>query len=87
MMVAWHEVPGKAAIGDRPGGYSVMGYAPDLRFGVGPNVSAAITASNTAGAGNSVAEEVAKQQTSVTEQEDTPSLIPVQVLGYGGRDE
>jgi hypothetical protein len=30
---------------------------------------------------------VAKQQTSVTGQEDTPSLITVQVLGYGGADE
>ena len=39
MMVAWHEVPGKAAVGNRPGGYGVMGYAADLRFGDGDCVN------------------------------------------------
>ncbi len=62
----------------------VQGRAVGLPTIVGPNVAAAIAASNTTGAGNSVAEEVARQQTSVTEQQDTPSLITVEVLGYGG---
>jgi hypothetical protein len=62
----------------------VQGHAVGLPTIVGPNVAAAIAASNTTGATNSAAEEAVKQQTSVNEQEVVPSLITVQVLGYGG---
>jgi hypothetical protein len=58
----------------------------DFQSSVGPNVAAAIAASNTAGGTNSAAEEAVKQQTRVSEQEVVPSLITVQVLGYGGRE-
>jgi filamentous hemagglutinin len=62
----------------------VQGHAVGLPTIVGPNVASAIAASNTAGGTNSAAEEAVKQQTSVSEQEVVPSLITVQVLGYGG---
>jgi hypothetical protein len=53
---------------------------------VGPNVAAVTAANNVAGASNSVANEIAKQQVSNAQQGVTPSIIIVEVLGYGGAD-
>jgi len=52
-----------------------------------PNVSGLTAASNTAAAGNSAANDVARQQTGDQNgQQDVPSIITVEVLGYGGGD-
>jgi hypothetical protein len=64
----------------------VQGHAVGLPTIVGPNITAAIAASNTAGANNSVAQEVAKQQANASPTPALPSLITVEVLGYGGEE-
>jgi hypothetical protein len=48
------------------------------------NTIALTAASNTAGAATDLATQAIKQQTSLAEQQDVPSLITVEVLGYGG---
>jgi hypothetical protein len=49
-----------------------------------PNTIALTAASNTAGAATDLATQAIKQQTGLAEQPDVPSLITVEVLGYGG---
>jgi filamentous hemagglutinin len=52
---------------------------------VAPNLSGLTAASNTAGAGSSTAsEQAAAQRQSGAAQEELPSLVTVEVLGYGG---
>jgi hypothetical protein len=63
---------------------AVAGKATGLPTIVTPNVAAITAASNTVGAANSVANEVAKQQAAQAQQEPIPSIITVEVLGYGG---
>jgi hypothetical protein len=50
-----------------------------------PNTIALTAASNTAGAAADLATQAIKQQTGLAEQQDVPSLITVEVLGYGGQ--
>ena len=52
-----------------------------------PNIGSLTVASNTTGATNNAATDVANQNRSGTMQEETPSIISVEVLGYGGSDE
>jgi hypothetical protein len=63
---------------------TVAGKATGLPTIVAPNVAAITAASNTVGAANSVANEVAKQQAAQGQQQTVPSIITVEVLGYGG---
>ncbi len=49
-----------------------------------PNIAGLTNASNTAGAANSAAESVAKQAHQQAAPEETPSIIDVEVVGYGG---
>jgi hypothetical protein len=62
---------------------TVQGHATGLPTIVTPNVAAITAASNTVGAANNVANEIAKQQVAAGTQ-DIPSIITVEVLGYGG---
>ena len=55
-----------------------------------PNIGSLTSASNTAGAANSAAGSMVNQQTasqSGGSQEDVPSIITVEVIGYGGDDQ
>ncbi len=53
-----------------------------------PNIGGLTAASNVAGAATSAASEFAQQQTRPPEpQEETPSIIVVDVLGYGGEED
>ena len=63
---------------------TVAGKSTGLPTIVSPNVAAITAASNTVGAANQVANEVAKQQAAQGEQQSIPSIITVEVLGYGG---
>jgi filamentous hemagglutinin family protein len=63
---------------------TVAGKATGLPTIISPNVAAITAASNTVGAANSVANEVARQQAAQAQQQPVPSIITVEVLGYGG---
>ena len=52
-----------------------------------PNIGSLTSASNTAAATSNAAQQVAAQNTGPTPQEDVPSIIDVEVLGYGGGEE
>jgi filamentous hemagglutinin len=52
-----------------------------------PNIGSLTSASNTAAATSNAAQQVANQNTGPAPQEDVPSIIDVEVLGYGGSDE
>ena len=53
---------------------------------VAPNIAGLTAASNTVGATASAASETA-QQARQTGQDDIPSIVTVEVLGYGGDDD
>ncbi len=52
-----------------------------------PNIAGLTAASNTAGAATSAAETATKQGNQTTEPQELPSIITVEVLGYGGGEE
>ncbi|MDD5201302.1 MAG: filamentous hemagglutinin family protein, partial [Terrimicrobiaceae bacterium] len=52
-----------------------------------PNIAGLTSASNTAGAANQAAENVARQARQQPSPDETPSDITVEVLGYGGDDQ
>jgi hypothetical protein len=53
-----------------------------------PNISATVAASTAGGASQNAAGEAARQQQPTQSQpEDLPSIISVQVIGYGGGDD
>ncbi len=51
-----------------------------------PNIAGLTSASNTSGAANSAAESMASQARQQQPVEETPSVITVEVVGYGGGD-
>jgi len=51
-----------------------------------PNIGGLTNASNTAAASSSAAQQLAAQNTGPAPQEEVPSIIDVEVLGYGGGD-
>jgi hypothetical protein len=61
----------------------VRGTAVGIPTAVTPNTGALTAASNTAGSTVNTATEIAKQLTT-TQQPDIPSIITVEVVGYGG---
>jgi hypothetical protein len=65
---------------------TVAGKTTGIPTIVSPNVAAVTAASNAVGATNNVAQEVAKQQTAGSDQQGIPSIITVEILGYGGGD-
>jgi hypothetical protein len=62
---------------------SVQGKTTGVPLVAAPNVAAETAASTAAGCATNSANEVAKQQTA-TQQQQIPSIITVEVLGYGG---
>lgn len=66
---------------------SVAGKVTGIPTIVAPNTAAVTAANNVAGASNNVANEVAKQQATTSQQPVDSSVIIVEVLGYGGGDE
>jgi filamentous hemagglutinin family protein len=67
------------------GNISVAGQSVGVPTVVAPNIGGLTAASNTAGASSSTATEVAKQAAAgAAQQQEAPSLITVEVLGYGG---
>ncbi len=65
---------------------SVVGKVTGIPTIVGPNVAAVTAANNVSGASTNVANELARQQVANSQQEVGPSVIIVEVLGYGGGD-
>jgi hypothetical protein len=67
------------------GNISVAGQSVGVPTVVAPNIGGLAAVSTTAGASSSTATEVAKQAAAgVAQQQEAPSLITVEVLGYGG---
>jgi filamentous hemagglutinin family protein len=66
---------------------TVAGKVTGIPTIVSPNVSAITAANSTAGAATSAAQEIAKQQANTAPTGEVPSLITVEVLGYGGDGE
>jgi hypothetical protein len=68
------------------GNIQVGGASAGVPTVTGPNIGSLTSASNTAGASSNAAQQVAAQNAPPS-QEDVPSIIDVEVLGYGGGDE
>ena len=66
------------------GNISVAGTSVGVLTIVAPNIGVLTAASNAAGSSSNAASQVATQAASQTQQEEAPSLITVEVLGYGG---
>jgi hypothetical protein len=67
------------------GNISVAGQSVGIPTVVAPNIGGLTAASNTAGASSNAATEVAKQAAGgAAQQQQAPSLITVEVVGYGG---
>ncbi|MGH8047517.1 MAG: filamentous hemagglutinin family protein, partial [Chthoniobacterales bacterium] len=65
---------------------SVSGAPPAPAPPPAPNIAGLTSASNVAGATNSAAESIANQARQQAAPEETPSVITVEVVGYGGGD-
>ncbi|GGF18423.1 hypothetical protein GCM10011611_25420 [Aliidongia dinghuensis] len=63
---------------------AVQGVATGLPTSVAPNTGALTAASNTAGAATAMAESAASQSRNRSPVQDLPSIITVEVIGYGG---
>ena len=66
------------------GNVTVAGTSVGVPTVVAPNIGGLTAASNTAGASSNAADQVANQAAAQTQQQELPSLITVEVLGYGG---
>ena len=66
------------------GNVTVAGTSVGIPTVVAPNIGGLTAASNTAGASSNAGEQVANQAAAQTQQQELPSLITVEVLGYGG---
>src|SRR5271165_6225433 len=66
------------------GNVTVAGTSVGVPTVVAPNIGGLTAASNTAGASSNAGEQVANQAAAQTQQQELPSLITVEVLGYGG---
>jgi hypothetical protein len=64
----------------------VQGTTTGLPAAVAPNIGSLTSASNTAGQAAAAATDAAKQARSRPMSEDLPSIITVEVVGYGGGD-
>ncbi len=68
------------------GNISVAGSSAGVPTVAAPNLAGLTAASNTVGATTSAAEAAAKQAAAQPEQTDLPSIVTVEVLGYGNGD-
>jgi len=68
------------------GNVTVAGQSVGIPTVIAPNVGGLTAASNTAGSSSNAAEQVANQAATQTQQQELPSLITVEVLGYGGAE-
>ena len=66
------------------GNISVAGTSVGVPTVVAPNIGGLTAASNTAGSTTSAADQIANQTADQAQQQEFPSLITVEVLGYGG---
>ena len=69
------------------GNIQVGGTSAGVPTVAAPNLGGLTVASNTAGATSNAASDLANQNRTGPLQEDVPSIISVEVLGYGGSDE
>jgi filamentous hemagglutinin len=68
------------------GNISVGGKSAGVPTTSAPNLGSIAAASSAAGAASNEATEVAQQNQPTPTSEDLPSLVTVEVLGYGGSD-
>jgi hypothetical protein len=68
------------------GNVTVAGQSVGIPTVIAPNIGGLTAANNTAGSSSNAAEQVANQAATQTQQQELPSLITVEVLGYGGGD-
>ena len=69
------------------GNIQVGGSSSGIPTVAAPNLGGLTNASNTAAASSDAAAQIASQNTAPVAQEDSPSLISVEVIGYGGGDD
>ncbi len=69
------------------GNIQVGGTSAGVPTAAVPNIGNLTSASNTIGAANNAAEQSTGQNRPSTAQEDIPSIISVEVIGYGGSDD
>jgi hypothetical protein len=69
------------------GNIQVGGVSTGIPTVAAPNIGSLTSASNTAAASSNAAQQLAGQNVTPAEHEELPSIISVEVLGYGGGDE
>jgi hypothetical protein len=69
------------------GNIQVGGSSSGIPTVAAPNLGSLTNASNTTAASSEAAAQIASQNTAPVAQEDSPSLISVEVIGYGGGDD